>query len=263
MLDIYDLLNYLNENSKEATYSKIIIYLLTHSDEVHSLTISEIAAKCYVSPATLTRFCHHFNMPSFPYLREALGAFSTLQGHSGLRMKEVELTILKNDPKSYLASYGQEIIASINDTIATINIEEIDALLKDIHAAEEILIIGYSSTLELAKDMQVSFLSNRKLLFVGETDAIQRRFVKQLRKNSMVFVISSYGTLLNKSSRLIQEIISSPAKSVLLTQHTQNTLTNLFDQVINVTTTNYVRIGNYPLAFFIDYLSRRYTSLYS
>lgn len=262
MLDIYDLLNYLNSNNKDATYSKIIIYLLTHLNEVQSLTISEIAKKCFVSPATLTRFCHHFNLPSFPYLREVLGSLSAMKSHNGLRMREQELLNLKNDPKNYLTSYGQEIIDSIHDVIATIDIGKIDSFLEEIHSAEEILIIGYSSTLELAKDMQISFLSNRKLIFVGETEAIQRQFVRQLQKKSMVIVISSYGTLLNKSSKLIQEIISSPAQSILLTQHTQNTLTNLFDQVINVTKTNYVRIGSYPLTFFIDYISRRYASLY-
>ncbi|OJG34318.1 hypothetical protein RV00_GL000850 [Enterococcus devriesei] len=47
----------------------------------------------------------------------------------------------------------------------------------------------------------------------------------------------------------------------MITQHTQNLITNLFDQVLNLTSTNYVQIGNYPLEFFCDYFVRRYASL--
>lgn len=116
--------------------------------------------------------------------------------------------------------------------------------------------------MELAKELQTSFLLSQKLIFVGETEETQEAFVTELSEKSIVIVISSYGSLLNRSSELMRKISDSPAKSILLTQHTQNTLTNQFDLFVNVTTTNYVRIGNYPLTFFLDYFARRYASLY-
>lgn len=263
MLNIYEWLNYLNRNSRDNTYSKIIIYLLSHPKEVEHLTISQIANKCFVSPATMTRFCQSFGIASFSQLRESLSTFVTMKSHSSLRMKEKELFELKKDPKTFLLSYEEEIHQAMTDVIQTINIEAIDQLLEAIHQAKEVILIGYSSTLELAKDIQTAFISNQKLLFVAETEEIQQSLVKQLSKDSMVLVISSYGTLLNKNTDLINEISNSPAMSVLFTQHTQNILTNLFDEAINVTTTNYVRIGNYPLNFFFDYFVRRYASLYN
>ncbi|MBO0439863.1 MurR/RpiR family transcriptional regulator [Candidatus Enterococcus ikei] len=262
MLDLFDFLHYLNTTKRDATYSRIIIYLFNHLNEIQTLTITEIAERCFVSPATLTRFCHHFGLSNFASLRESLIVLGTMKKHSGLRMKEQELIDLKDDPKSYLTSYGAEIITAVNDVIATIDIEQVDHLLADIHQADEVILIGYSSTLELAKDLQLSFLLNQKLVFVGETAETQQAFVEELSEKSIVIVISSYGSLLNRSSELMRKISDSPAKSILLTQHTQNTLTNQFDLSMNVTTTNYVRIGNYPLTFFLDYFVRRYTSLY-
>lgn len=262
MLDLFDLLHYLNTNKRDATYSRIIIYLFTHLNEVRTLTITDIAERCFVSPATLTRFCRHFGIASFNVLRESLVSLGTMKKHSGLRMKEQELTALKNDPTEYLSSYGNEIITAIQDVLQTIDTEQVDQLLTDIHQAEEIILIGYSSTLELAKELQTSFLMSQKLVYVGETEETQQAFIEGLDQNSMVIVISSYGSLLNRSSDLMRKISESPAKSILLTQHTQNTLTNQFDLSVNVTTTNYVRIGNYPLTFFLDYVVRRYASLY-
>lgn len=263
MMYIYEWLNYLNRKPRDNTYAKIIVFLLTHAKEVEHLTISQIADRCFVSPATMTRFCQFFGIASFAQLRESLIGMNAMKSHNGLRLKEKELKELKSDPKAFLLSYEEEIHRAMTDVIQTIDIEAIDQLLEAIHQAKEVILIGYSSTLELAKDIQTAFISNQKLLFVAETEEIQQSFVKQLNKDSMVLVISSYGTLLNKNTDLINEISNSPAMSVLFTQHTQNILTNLFDESINVTTTNYVRIGNYPLNFFFDYFVRRYASLYS
>ncbi|MGG5341919.1 MurR/RpiR family transcriptional regulator [Enterococcus sp. AZ192] len=262
MLDLLDFLLFLNTNKRDTTYARIIIYLLNHSKEIQTLTITEIAERCFVSPATLTRFCRHFGIANFAVLRDSLASLSMMKKHNGLRMKEQELIDLKNDPKEYLISYGKEINTAINDVLQTIDIEEVDHILDDIQQAEEVVLIGYSSTLELAKELQTSFLLSQKLVFVGETEETQQSLVADLKETSVVIVISSYGSLLNKSSDLMRRISDSPAKSILLTQHTQNTLTYLFDLSVNVTTTNYVRIGNYPLMFYLDYLVRRYASLY-
>lgn len=70
MSTIFDFFNYLNRHDPDKTYAKIITYLLTHQKEVQKLTISQIAERCFVSPATLTRFCQAFNIPSFSSLRE-------------------------------------------------------------------------------------------------------------------------------------------------------------------------------------------------
>lgn len=263
MPDFYDFINYLNANGRDTTYSKIIVYLLTHGEEVQKLTISEIAERCYVSPATMTRFSKHFNLTSFQQLREFLSQLTAMRGSSALRMKEKELSFIKQEPLAYLASYGKEISDSIQDVIQSIDNKQVDQILQAIFEADQVVLIGYSATLELARDLQMSFLSNNKLCFVGETPARQKELLTPLTKKSVIITISSYGTLLNKSSSLIREISQSPAHSYLFTQHTKNTLTNLFDLSVNVTTESYVRIGTYPLTFFFDYFVRRYASLYN
>ncbi|MGL4696973.1 MurR/RpiR family transcriptional regulator [Enterococcus larvae] len=262
MFDIFDFLTYLNTHGKETTYSKIILFLLTHPEEVPSLTISEIAEKCYVSPATLTRFSRHFRFASFADLRDALQQLDGITPYSGLRMNEKDFQLLQKDPKAYLTSYSEEITASIHDVLKTIDIEEIDQLLHKIHVASEVVLIGYSSTLELAKEVQSAFLSSRKILYIGETEQLQKELIDQLDKNALIIVISSYGTLLTKNHELTRKISQSPADSIFITQNTKNTLTNQFTQTIRVTKENYVQIGTYPLTFFFDYFTRRYVSLF-
>jgi|GEM_PF-1090188 len=260
--NLLDFLTYLNINGKETSYSKIIIFLLTHSTDVQSLTISEIAEKCYVSPATLTRFSRHFGFASFNELRKALANLVGMPPYNGLRMNEQEYRLLQNDPKEYLENYSAEIITSIQDVLKTIDIPEIDQLLKKINDASEVVLMGYGATLEIAKEVQMSFLSSGKILYLGETEPLQKELITDLNPYALIILISSYGTLLTKDPELTRLINTSPASSIFITQNTKNTLTNLFTQTIQVTSQNYVQIGTYPLTFFFDYLIRRYVSLF-
>ncbi|MGC6767291.1 MurR/RpiR family transcriptional regulator [Enterococcus sp. LJL128] len=262
MFDIYNFLTYLNTHERETSYSKIILYLLTHTEEVPKLTISEIAQQCYVSPATLTRFSRHFQFDSFASLRKALTALISLSPYNALRMNTVQFQLLKEEPESYLKNYSEEITTAVQDVLQTIDIRVIDELLQEIHNASTVVLIGYSATLELAKDIQTSLLSSKKVVFLGETEDLQQKLITSLDKQSVIIVISSYGTLLTKSPELVQMISQSPAKSVFITQNTKNMLTNQFSQTIHVTTENYVQIGTYPLTFFFDYFTRRYAALY-
>lgn len=262
MFDIFDFLTYLNTHGKNTTYSKIIIFLLTNTKEIPNLTISEIADRCFVSPATLTRFSRKFHFSSFADLRDGLQVLNGFTPYSGLRMNEKDFHLLQKDPKSYLISYSEEITASIQDVLQTIDIDEIDQLLHDIHQASEVVLIGYSSTLELAKEVQTAFLSSKKILYIGETEELQKELIDQLDKNALIIAISSYGTLLTKNHELMRKISQSQANSIFITQNTKNTLTNQFTQTIRVTQENYVQIGTYPLTFFFDYFTRRYASLF-
>ena len=260
--NLLDFLTYLNIHGKETSYSKIIIYLLTHSEEVQSLTISEIADKCYVSPATLTRFSRHFDFSSFNELRKTLAHLVGMPPYNGLRMNEQQYQLIQSNPRTYLENYSEEIITSIQDVLKTIDIPEIDQLLKKIHEAPEVVLMGYGATLEIAKEVQMSFLSSGKILYLGETEPLQKELLQGLNQDALILLISSYGTLLTKDPELTRLINNSSAQSIFITQNTQNTLTNLFTQTIQVTSQNYVQIGTYPLTFFFDYVIRRYVSLF-
>ncbi|WP_288226106.1 MurR/RpiR family transcriptional regulator [uncultured Enterococcus sp.] len=90
MFTTYDFFDYLNRHDSDKTYAKIITYLLTHQTEVQTLTISQIAERCFVSPATLTRFCQAFNIPSFGDLRELLNTNQQMKSYNYLRMRETD-----------------------------------------------------------------------------------------------------------------------------------------------------------------------------
>ncbi|MGO3728269.1 MAG: MurR/RpiR family transcriptional regulator [Enterococcus viikkiensis] len=261
MFPIYELFNYLNRHPSDKTYSKIIVYLFTHQKEIQHLTISQIAKRCFVSPATMTRFCQAFGFSSFSHLREALTINERIKSYNALRMRASDFQQLQEQPEIFLTNYAAEITSALKDTLEKIDYQEIDQLLEKIQQAEKIILIGYTTTLELARNMQIAFSASNKLIHVPENEELQKKAIQQADEQTVILVLSSYGTILTSHVDLINQISHRPAHSVLITQHTQNLMTNLFDQVLNLTSTNYVQIGNYPLEFFCDYFVRRYASL--
>lgn len=261
MFTTYDFFDYLNRHDSDKTYAKIITYLLTHQTEVQTLTISQIAERCFVSPATLTRFCQAFNIPSFGDLRELLNTNQQMKSYNYLRMKETDFQQLQEQPDLFLGNYAAEITKALQDVLGKIDYPSVDLLLEKIQQAKKVVLIGYTTTLELARTMQTGFIASNKLTHVPETTDLQEKAIREADEQTVILVLSSYGTILTSHVEWITQISKGPAYSVLITQHTQNLITNLFDEVINVTNTNYVQIGNYPLEFFGDFLVRRYAAL--
>lgn len=154
----------------------------------------------------------------------------------------------------HLQFYANEIKQSIDDVVSHLNHAEIDRLLQNIHEAQEVILIGYSSTLDLAKSMQTSLMMSNKITVVPEEEALLNTMIQQANEQTMIIVFSSFGTIFNKNADSVNKITNSAAYSVLITQHTKNVFTNFFDQTIHATSNNYLQIGTYPLTFFIDFI---------
>jgi DNA-binding MurR/RpiR family transcriptional regulator len=219
------------------------------------MSISELADECFVSAATISRFCKQFKLNSYAHLKKEITIANKMSHFQGLRMSKKEAQQLQTNPKEYLQEYANEIKQSIDDVVAHLDYTEI-------YQAQEVILVGYSSTLELAKSMQTSLMISHKLTLVPEEEKLLNLIVQQATESTLIIVFSSFGMIFSKNADLINKITNTPAHSVLITQHTKNIFTNFFDQTIHATSNNYLQIGTYPLTFFIDFLVRRYATLY-
>lgn len=262
MFDYQNFLKYLNAHDENDTYFRIILYILNYQEKIPTMSISELADECFVSAATISRFCKHFNLHSYATLKKEIAAAKKFSNFQGLRMSKKEAQHIQSNPQEYLQFYANEIKQSIDDVVSHLNHAEIDRLLQNIHEAQEVILIGYSSTLDLAKSMQTSLMMSNKITIVPEEEALLNTMIQQANEQTMIIVFSSFGTIFNKNADLVNKITNSAAYSVLITQHTKNVFTNFFDQTIHATSNNYLQIGTYPLTFFIDFIVRRFASLY-
>ena len=58
---LYTLMSYVNVSSPQDMYYAIAHTILTHIDQIPSISINDLADLCYTSPATISRFCKDMN----------------------------------------------------------------------------------------------------------------------------------------------------------------------------------------------------------
>lgn len=175
---------YLNNHQTDDTYSRIIIYLLNNRDKIALTNITDLANNCYVSISTISRFSKFFGYGSFQLMKESLKKDPSLDFK--LRLNKDNYYNLDHAPEHFLSDFGNQIIASIQDTINTVDINAVDTLIQDIVRYDHVYLFGYDSTLDLLKRFQSAFLLNNKLLFMAFPDDLQLELSKKLDETHYV-----------------------------------------------------------------------------
>lgn len=258
MTNLIKMIHYLNTHDREDTYSRIIIFLSQNFEKIEGMTITQIAERCFVSPATLSRFTKHFNFESFPELRKTFSDNDFLDPTLSFGLTKYDLNSMKDTPNMYLQAYGQSIIASIEDIIQSVDLAEVDELLTLIHDTKDVCIFNYNPTNNITRTLQSGLFLSKKLVFTGENKSNQLELVATMNQDSLAIIISSFGNFFNTQSEIFSKIRQTNCKTVLITQNTQNLAISMIDNVVNISSKNHVKAGNYPMEFFIEYLCRCY-----
>lgn len=261
MNGLIKMLQYLNNNELDGTYSRIITYIISNRDKIYSMGITDFADSCYVSISTISRFSKFFGYPSFQAMKLDIQKEPSL-GYT-LRLNKDEYYRLDSTPDNFFSDLGNQIIVGIQDTIDTVQVSEIDSLLKEIMGYEKVYLFGYDSTLDILKRFQSTFLNNNKLLFMALSDDLQLSLSKNLDSKSLCIVVSSYGTLFAKLPDVIWNITNSNSKKIFITQGATNIFTSAFDQIIHISTNPSPITGNFCMDFFFEYLGKRSLKLFA
>lgn len=254
------MLKYLNNNKLDDTYSRIILRIISNKNKILNLSITEFAEDCFVSTSTISRFSKYFGFTNFHSMKEKLRKEPSL-GFT-LRLNKKDFSHLEDTPDHFFVDLGNQIIESIQDTINTVNIEDVELLIHDMIYYEKVYLFGYDSTLDLLNRLQSTFL-NKKLLLMAYPDDLQLKLSESLDENCLCIVVSSYGTLFSKLPNLVWNIINSNAKTIFLTQGTTNVFTSAFDQVISISSNPNPLTGNVSMDYFLEYLGKRSLKLLS
>lgn len=120
--------NYASMGNKE---KKVAEYVMKNAQELHNITIHELAEILSVAPSTITRFCQRLGCQNFVDFKMRLHA--------------------NNQPKKELKSGLHQLVTSYYDDVISrtaklVSEEEIDAVVKAMKETKRILIYGLGSS---------------------------------------------------------------------------------------------------------------------
>lgn len=256
------LLYYINTHNNEDTYYDIAKIILKNIHTVPALSISELAELCYVSPSTITRFCKYFNCQNFIDFKNNLRTSSRHIEHTVFHINKDMYGKLIEEPHAFMEHYAQEIASAVRDVSLHMNYEQIDALVKEIHESENVYLFGYSTSLTMIETLQTDLMFANKITYCGASDEVQLDLANHVQKDDLVLIFSSYGNYMSEASHIMNVLLESHAKLVLITQNPHVNNNTMFDEIVFLTEKSSVQAGSYALFIGMEFIVRRYTALY-
>ncbi|MDO7487468.1 MurR/RpiR family transcriptional regulator [Peribacillus frigoritolerans] len=216
------------------TEEELANYILQRPEEVSQLTISQIAKKLHISPATITRFCQKLAFSGFNEFRHELKRFVDLQ-NTPKNMKNIKQV-------DYFAKLYQDHLGIIDNTFHITTYGNIQKAVSFLTKANKIHVYGIGSSGIAAQEFKSKFF-RIGLTVEAITDPHQSMMDAALsNENSVVIGISISGTTKEVISAV--KIAKKQGACILVFTGDKNSeLSQLGDLSLLVTSKNSMHMG--------------------
>lgn len=213
---------------------KVADYLIGHPNQVINMSVSELAANCEASQATIIRFCKKIGCKGFQQLKLKLAGELNKQEEMPAS-NEINIDQMETSLHNIMLNKIEEVKATFHN----LDPEELRKIVDVILQADMIEFGAMGNTIPIALDGTYKF---NQLGLHAVTSTIwetQEAFVRTLKKGDVLIAISASGA----SKRLIRmaEIAKGRgAVTIALTNQARSPLTQVCDHVIITATREHV-----------------------
>lgn len=130
------------------TEKKIGNFIIHHPKEIVDMTVGELAKKCQVSEASVSRFCKKIDMKGFHHLKISIAKEMVSQSEDDELSNHISVDDLEQSLKNILANK----VAELTQTVSMMNSENLQDILKRINNAQNVLFAAVGNTVPVAMD---------------------------------------------------------------------------------------------------------------
>ncbi|MFR4948667.1 MurR/RpiR family transcriptional regulator [Thomasclavelia spiroformis] len=250
MESLFDqLVIYLDTANEIDTNYNIAWYVVRNFSKITKMTINELADNCYVSPATISRFCKSLGYENYLHFKQACTLDKVFDNYN------MDLTNMRYKPKECTKNYLKNICNEISKLSSVLEWDIIDEVLQVIHNSKKIVFFQNHFLHFVSLYFQIDLLSLGKLVYAPVEYKRQLECAKSLNENSVAIVIND-GEYIRNNFRIIQYLKKSKCKTVLLTNKQDTKIS------MNYTIKLKSNMSRYTLLAIIELMIYRYRSLY-
>lgn len=223
------------------------------------LSINELAELCYTSTASVSRFVRKVGFDNYKDLQKNLKDLPYEQKEALL-----DFGVQNNRPidlNEYVRELEHEIHASLHEFMDTFDFSNAEKLSDAIYHAPKVILLASHTTGNIAEILQRSLLMVGKYVEYYPQRKEQVLAMDTLDDETLVIVFSLEGTYA-RAHEVIEPLMKSPAKRVLITQRPYMHQNTEFDKIITLLPYVSTQSGKYKLLFFIEVLLHIYYEEY-
>lgn len=256
MGSLYDvLLNYVDSSRVHDSNYETALTLVEHYHQLSGLSLKEMAELCFVSQASLSRFCRFLGFESFAEFKEAIDGANYRLADDYTRDFMGQLSL---GERQALDSYRASLIDLINETLDEENLVIASQVLDVIEGAGRVVLFSHHFPWQIGRYFQNKMLQMGKFVELYQSYEHQLEAAESLVKGDVAIVLSINGTYFSHYNEIMRGVFSSGATVVAITQNRRVPYINRVDYLLRCGCTNDNDLGKYAALMTIDYLIMSY-----
>ena len=204
-------------NTLTRSETKVADYILRHKQEIHLQSISELAQRCSVSEATISRFCHSVGCASFNEFK--LAVVQAISASENMDMgTDLYSSILPDDSiEQKCRKLCNVSTDALHQTLSELDVDKIDKVVDMLSRAGSVYCFGQGNSSSVAEDAWGRFSCvSPKFHYIANAN-LQATTAELLGKNDVVLYFSFSGAVreLTEMGKILQ---NREAKLILVTR---------------------------------------------
>lgn len=130
------------------TEKKIGDYIIRNPKDIVDVTVGELAVKCQVSEASISRFCKKNGLKGFHHLKISIAKELVNREDNEEYSNDISIDNKKQSLKSILANK----VAELTQTVSMMDTDNLDEILNKINNARSVLFAAAGNTIPVAMD---------------------------------------------------------------------------------------------------------------
>lgn len=257
----YRLIIFLNTASEKDTNYNIALFMANNFYRISTMRISELADACYVSPATISRFCRALGYENFAHLKQECMSF-----HADTKkfnnLINIPLKMMKKTPTLATDAYVKQVVKTLLQLPATLDWKVIDQVLRLIHDTKEIALFGTQFSNSAAIHFQTDLLMLEKFSLAYMDGERQLECAKKMSSDGLAIIFSVNGNYAIGNFKTLQYLRRSGCTTVLITCASSDCMHIPIDYTINIGHPEDGKTGKHALLTTVELMSLRYYTMY-
>ena len=252
------LLNYVSTAPIHDTNYEIAVGMIQNYSSLYKKSCEEVAEICFVSKASISRFCKFIGYNNYKEFQEAL----SFRYEMGTQYTKSFRTMLKSDKQNAMESYRDALVANIYSILSDEMLIRMEEIVDILYESENIVYFSHHFLWNVGQFFQSRMMLMNKYVqqFMYFDD--QLKCASNLSSRDVVVICSVQGTYPFRYNAIWNKIVSRGCKIVVITQNVESSYWNQADYIIPCGKTNANDTGKYSALIIIDMLLIHYMGKY-
>ena len=207
------------------TEKRVADYVLTQSERVQFMSITQLAEECGTAEATISRFCRSLKLKGFNAFKIELARHSSPD--KDLRSREHST----DTPEGRFQEVGRQSLDAIHQTVALMDSEKVIRAVELIERAPHVMCIGSGGSMIMASDCAHQFSTVTPKVYALSDTHMQMAACATMGVDDIIMLFSYSGATTN-GIQILELAKQRGVKTILVTRYDKSPAAKLADVVL-------------------------------